>query len=167
MVDSPETLFAPYMSKSLVNQTEMRILRDTGASIDLVSRKHINSKALTGGTLWIKQPLDKNLTCLPLAKTELQSHEFGKIVTKAAVLDAHIDSAVYLLGNRSSELIREQRKTPNSNVIVTRGQNLKKETEAVTVMRTHCQGAGRGKYSFFHRRRIISPFTAIGRGGHQ
>ncbi|GBM17983.1 hypothetical protein AVEN_82667-1 [Araneus ventricosus] len=112
------------MSKALVNQTEMPILRDTGASIDLVSLNHINSEDLTGETVWNKQPLDKNLTCLPLAKIELQSPEFGKIVTKAAVLDAHLDNDIYLLGNRSAKLIGEQRKAPNSNVIVTRDQNL-------------------------------------------
>ncbi|GBN48083.1 hypothetical protein AVEN_11152-1 [Araneus ventricosus] len=118
------------MSKALVNQTEMSILRDTGSSIDLVSRNHINSKALTGETVWIKQQLDKNFACLPLAKIELQSPEFGKIVIKAAPLDTHLDSEIYLLGNRSGKIIGEQRKTPKSNVVMTRNQNLKKETEA-------------------------------------
>ncbi|GBN01224.1 hypothetical protein AVEN_149562-1 [Araneus ventricosus] len=98
MSDSTETLFAPYMSKALVNQTEMSILRDTGASIDL-------------------------------------SPELGKIVTKAVVLDAHLDNDIYLLGNRSAQLIEEQRKTSNSNVVVTRGQKLKKETEASAVIK--------------------------------
>ncbi|GBN75337.1 hypothetical protein AVEN_2660-1 [Araneus ventricosus] len=140
MAESPETLFASYMSKALVNQTEMSILRDTGASIDLVSRNHINPKALTGETVWIMQQLDKNFTCLPLAKIELQSPEFGKIFIKAAVLDTHLDSDIYLLGNRSVKLIGEQRKTPKSNVVMTRNQNLKKETEAGPVMRTPPQG---------------------------
>ncbi|GBN06840.1 hypothetical protein AVEN_147313-1 [Araneus ventricosus] len=135
MSDSTENLFAPYMSKALVNQTEMSILRDTGASIDLVSRNHINSEDLTGETVLIKQPLDKNLTCLPLAKIELQSPELGKIVTKAAVLDAHLDNNIYLLGNRSAQLIEEQRKTPTLNAVVTRSQKLKKETEASAVLK--------------------------------
>ncbi|GBM63175.1 hypothetical protein AVEN_185554-1 [Araneus ventricosus] len=123
------------MSKALVNQTEMSILRDTGASIDLVSSNHINSEDLTGETALIKQPLDKNLTCLPLAKIELQIPELGKIVTKAAVLDAHLDNDIYLLGNRSAQLIEEQRKTSNLNVVVTRGQKLKKETESGAVIK--------------------------------
>ncbi|GBN57268.1 hypothetical protein AVEN_257600-1 [Araneus ventricosus] len=135
MSDSTETLFAPYMSKALVNEREMSILRDTGASIDLVSRNHINSEDLTGETVLIKQPLDKNLTCLPLAKIELQSPELGKIVTKAAGLDAHLDNDIYLLGNRSAQLIEEQRKTSNLNVVVTRCQKLKEETESGAVIK--------------------------------
>ncbi|GBL85575.1 hypothetical protein AVEN_34723-1 [Araneus ventricosus] len=124
MSDSTENLFAPYMSKALVNQTEMSILRDTGASIDLVSRNHINSEDLTGETVWIKQPLDKNFTCLSLAKIELQSPVFGKIITKAAVIDASLDNGIYLLGNRSAQLIEEQRKTSNLNAVVTRTEEL-------------------------------------------
>ncbi|GBN58781.1 hypothetical protein AVEN_213916-1 [Araneus ventricosus] len=135
MSDSTETLFAPYMSKALVNQREMSILRDTGASIDLVSRNHINPEDLMGETVLIKQPLDKNLTCLPLAKIELQSPELGKIVTKAAVLDTHLDNGIYLLGNRSAQLIEKQRKTSNLNVVVTRCQKLKKETESGAVIK--------------------------------
>ncbi|GBM97599.1 Retrovirus-related Pol polyprotein from transposon 412 [Araneus ventricosus] len=135
MSDSTENLFAPYMSKALVNQTEMSILRDTGASIDLVSRNHINSEDLTGETVWIKQPLDKNFTCLSLAKIELQSPVFGKIITKAAVIDASLDNGIYLLGNRSAQLIEEQRRTPNLNAVVTRSQKLKKETEASAVIK--------------------------------
>ncbi|GBN12811.1 hypothetical protein AVEN_19373-1 [Araneus ventricosus] len=123
------------MSKALVNQTEMSILRDTGASIDLVSRNHINSEDLTGETVWIKQPLVKNFTCLSLAKIELQSPVFGKIITKAAVIDASLDNGIYLLGNRSAQLIEEQRKTPNLNAVVTRSQKSKKETEASAVLK--------------------------------
>ncbi|GBO45724.1 hypothetical protein AVEN_267029-1 [Araneus ventricosus] len=114
----------------------MLILRDTGASIDLVSRNHINSEDLTGETVRIKQPLDKNFTCLPLAKIELQSPVFGKIITKAAVIDASLDNGIYLLGNGSAQLIEEQRKTPNLNVVVTRGQKLKKEAEYNSVIKT-------------------------------
>ncbi|GBL79676.1 hypothetical protein AVEN_114291-1 [Araneus ventricosus] len=133
MSDSTENLFAPYMRKALVNQTEMSILRDTGASIDLASRNHFNSEDLTGETVWIRQPMDKNFTCLSLAKIELQSPVFGKI-TNAAVIDASLDNGIYLLGNRSSRLIEEQRKTPNLNAVVTRSQKLGKETEARDVI---------------------------------
>ncbi|GBN44734.1 hypothetical protein AVEN_113122-1 [Araneus ventricosus] len=81
--EQAEALFTPYLSKALVNNVEMSILRDTGASIDIVSRNHLRSVDLTGETVWVKQPLDLNCTCLPLAKVELKSSEFGNIVTKA------------------------------------------------------------------------------------
>ncbi|GBM13611.1 hypothetical protein AVEN_229585-1 [Araneus ventricosus] len=122
MADSPESHFAPYMSKILVNQTELSILRDTGASIGLGSRNHTSSEDLKGETVWIKQPLDKHFTCLPLAKIELQSPAFGKIVTKEVIIDAHFDSGIYLLRNRRAKLIEEQRKTPNLNALVTRSE---------------------------------------------
>ncbi|GBL73612.1 hypothetical protein AVEN_158481-1 [Araneus ventricosus] len=112
------------------NCPQLRKYKDTGASIDLVSRNHINSEDLTGETVWIKQPLDKNFTCLSLAKIELQSPVFGKIITKAAVIDASLDNGIYLLGNRRAQLIEEQRKTPNLTAVVTRSQKLGKETEA-------------------------------------
>ncbi|GBO29430.1 hypothetical protein AVEN_113600-1 [Araneus ventricosus] len=134
MSDSTENLFAPYMSKALVNQTEMSILRDTGASIDLVSRNHINSEDLTGETVLIRQPLDKNFTCLSLAKIELEIPVFGKIITKAAVIYASLDNGIYLLGTRSAQLIEEKRKTPNLNAVVTRSQKLRKETKASAVI---------------------------------
>ncbi|GBN03910.1 hypothetical protein AVEN_190850-1 [Araneus ventricosus] len=80
--DQVETLFAPYLSRALVNNEEMDILRDTGASIDIVSHNHVRPEHFTGEVVYIKQPLDFNFKCLPLAEVELQSPEFGYIVTR-------------------------------------------------------------------------------------
>ncbi|GBN44200.1 hypothetical protein AVEN_148423-1 [Araneus ventricosus] len=88
----------------------MSILRDTGASIDLVSRNHVSSEDFTGETIWVKQPLELNFTCLLLARIELQSSDFGRIVTKTAVIEATLDNGVYMLGNRTADLIARQKK---------------------------------------------------------
>ncbi|GBL84293.1 hypothetical protein AVEN_118670-1 [Araneus ventricosus] len=103
--DTAEILFAPYLSKALVNNVDVSILRDTGASIDLVSRNHASSEDFTGETVWVKQPLDLNFTCLPLARIELQTSDFGRVVTKTAVIKAVLDNGVYLLGNRTADLL--------------------------------------------------------------
>ncbi|GBL82441.1 hypothetical protein AVEN_252577-1 [Araneus ventricosus] len=116
------------MSKVLVNNVEMTILRDTGAPIDLVSRNHVSSEDFTVEIVWVKQPLNLNFTCLPLARIELQSSEFGRIVTKAAVIEAVLDNGVYLLGNRTADLIAKQKLTSNVNAVVTRSQRARLES---------------------------------------
>ncbi|GBN13433.1 hypothetical protein AVEN_116176-1 [Araneus ventricosus] len=92
----------------------MSILRDTGA-IDLVSRNHVSSEDFTGETVWVKQSLDLNFNCLPLARTVLQSSDFGRIFIKAAVIEAVLDNGVYLFGNRTAYLIAKQKLTANVN----------------------------------------------------
>ncbi|GBN98979.1 hypothetical protein AVEN_13854-1 [Araneus ventricosus] len=123
--DQAEALFAPYLRKALVNNVKMSISRDTGASIDILSRNHIRPEDFTGETVWVKQPLDLNFTCLPLAKVEIQSPEFGHIVIKAAVIDARLDSGWYLLSNKTHQLILEAKQKPNVNAVRTRSQTRK------------------------------------------
>ncbi|GBN57347.1 hypothetical protein AVEN_247313-1 [Araneus ventricosus] len=112
----------------MVNDEEMDILRDTGASIDIFSRNHVRPENFTGEVVWIKQPLDLNYKCLPLAKVELHSTEFGYIVTKAAVVDAQLDSGWYLLSNNTHQLILEVKRKPNLNAVLTRSQTRKTDT---------------------------------------
>ncbi|GBM40215.1 Retrovirus-related Pol polyprotein from transposon 412 [Araneus ventricosus] len=103
----------------------MDILSDRGASIDIVSRNHVRPENFTGKVVWIKQPLDLNYKWLPLAKVELQSPEFGYIVTKAAVVDAQLNNGWYLLRNKTHQLILEAKRKPNLNAVVTRSQTRK------------------------------------------
>ncbi|GBO23257.1 hypothetical protein AVEN_53556-1 [Araneus ventricosus] len=123
-----QDLFAIYLSKALVNNEEMDILRDTGASIDIVSRNRVRPEHFTGEVVFVKQPLDAEFRCLPMAKVELQSPEFGCVVTKAAVIDAQLDSGWYLLSNKTHELILGSKRKPNLNAVVTRSQTHKIET---------------------------------------
>ncbi|GBL73354.1 Retrovirus-related Pol polyprotein from transposon 412 [Araneus ventricosus] len=105
----------------------MDVLRDTGASIDIVSRNHVRPEHFTGEIVFVKQPLDAEFRCLPLAKVELQSPEFGCVVTKAAVIDAQLDRGWYLLSNKTLELILEAKRKTNLNAVVTRSQTRKIE----------------------------------------
>ncbi|GBL90898.1 hypothetical protein AVEN_118108-1 [Araneus ventricosus] len=96
MVDSPDTLFSPYMIKKGSSESD----------------RDIN----------LKGRLIRILLVISSRKIEPESPEFWKIVTKAAVIDANLDRGIYLLGNRSANLLEVQRKTPNLNAVVTRGQ---------------------------------------------
>ncbi|GBM49021.1 Retrovirus-related Pol polyprotein from transposon 412 [Araneus ventricosus] len=122
--EQTQDLFTPYLSKALVNNDEMDILRDTGPSIDIVSRNHVRPEHFTE-VVYVKQPLDSEFRCLPLAKVELQSPEFGCVVTKAAVIDAQLDTGWYFLSNKTHELILEAKRKPNLNAVVTRSQTRK------------------------------------------
>ncbi|GFX22343.1 retrovirus-related Pol polyprotein from transposon 17.6 [Trichonephila clavipes] len=54
-----------YTTKGSVNGHEIDILRDTGATIDLVCAKYINPSSFSGENVWVKQPLSPELVCLP------------------------------------------------------------------------------------------------------
>ncbi|GFV79396.1 retrovirus-related Pol polyprotein from transposon 297 [Trichonephila clavipes] len=92
--------------KGSVNGHEIDILRDTGATIDLVCAKYINPSSFSGENVWVKQPLSPELVCLPLAVVEI-SGNFGTVQTKAAVCGNHLNQHDrHLLGNKTAELIK-------------------------------------------------------------
>ncbi|GFW82785.1 retrovirus-related Pol polyprotein from transposon 17.6 [Trichonephila clavipes] len=92
--------------KGSVNGHEIDILRDTGATIDLVCAKYINPSSFSGENVWVKQPLSPELVCLTLAVVEI-SGNFGTVQTKAAVCGNHLNQhGRYLLGNKTAELIK-------------------------------------------------------------
>ncbi|GFW70372.1 retrovirus-related Pol polyprotein from transposon 17.6 [Trichonephila clavipes] len=94
-----------YTTKGSVNGHEIDILRDTGATIDLVCAKYINP-SFSGENVWVKQPLSPELVCLPLAVVEI-SGNFGTVQTKTAVCGNHLNQhGRYLLGNKTAELIK-------------------------------------------------------------
>ncbi|GFU56829.1 retrovirus-related Pol polyprotein from transposon 412 [Trichonephila clavipes] len=94
-----------YTTKGSVNGHEIDILRDTGATIDLVCPKYINPSSFSGENVWVKQPLSPELVCLPLVVVEI-SGNFGTVQTKAAVWGNHLNQhGRYLLGNKTAELI--------------------------------------------------------------
>ncbi|GFV04706.1 retrovirus-related Pol polyprotein from transposon 297 [Trichonephila clavipes] len=79
-----------YTTKGSVNGHEIDILRDTGATIDLVCAKYINPSSFSGENVWVKQPLSPELVCLPLVVVEI-SGNFGTVQTKATVCGNHLN----------------------------------------------------------------------------
>ncbi|GBM18741.1 hypothetical protein AVEN_129274-1, partial [Araneus ventricosus] len=98
----------PYVKPGLVNGIEIEFLRDSGSTIDLVSRRYVKPEFYCGENIWVKQPLDEHYISLPLAIVEI-SGEFGKVRTKAAVFADSLDQGRYILGNRTAALIEEKK----------------------------------------------------------
>ncbi|GFV20578.1 uncharacterized protein TNCV_776241 [Trichonephila clavipes] len=82
----------------------MLILRDTGASIDIIYEKFITPHMFTGENVWVQHILYEHIICLPLAKVELDC-EWGHVISKAAVLRKQLDQERYILGNQTFELL--------------------------------------------------------------
>ncbi|GFU96492.1 retrovirus-related Pol polyprotein from transposon 412 [Trichonephila clavipes] len=79
-------------------------LRDSGSSIDVGSRSWINENDLLGEHVWLKSPLDEICHCLPLAKIKIKTKK-GEFFTKAAIKQESSDNDLYLLGNRTAEML--------------------------------------------------------------
>ncbi|KAG8171994.1 hypothetical protein JTE90_000411 [Oedothorax gibbosus] len=106
-----------------VNSIETTILRDSGTSVDVAPAKLVNPEDYTGEVVWVKQALENNFRCLPIAKIVLEGVGFGCIQTKAAIVDNSVDMEHYLLGNYTQELIDSiKHNSQPLNVVVTRSQ---------------------------------------------
>ncbi|GFX47839.1 retrovirus-related Pol polyprotein from transposon 412 [Trichonephila clavipes] len=124
-------VLAPYTSLGTVNGIEMPILRDTGATLDLICKKYVKPSMFINETVWIRTPLEETAVCLPMAEVELDC-VFGHVITKAAVLRDSLDQGKYLLGNKTAALFEEVKKNKEIqvymvNAVETRSQ--KKLTE--------------------------------------
>ncbi|GFV26964.1 SCAN box domain-containing protein [Trichonephila clavipes] len=60
-------VLAPYTSLGTVNGIEMPILRDTGATLDLICKKYVKPSMFINETVWIRTPLEETAVCLPMA----------------------------------------------------------------------------------------------------
>ncbi|GFS95718.1 hypothetical protein TNCV_251141 [Trichonephila clavipes] len=89
-----------------INGTDRVCLRDSGSSIDVCSRSWINEDDLLGEYVWLKSPLDEICHCLPLAKIKIKTKK-GEFYTKAAIKQDSSDNDLYLLGNRTAELLED------------------------------------------------------------
>ncbi|GFY17343.1 SCAN box domain-containing protein [Trichonephila clavipes] len=124
-------VLAPYTSLGTVNGIKMPILRDTGATLDLICKKYVKPSMFINETVWIRTPLEETAVCLPMAEIELDC-VFGHVITKAAVLRDSLDQGKYLLGNKTAALFEEVKKNKEIqvymvNAVETRSQ--KKVTE--------------------------------------
>ncbi|GFW51948.1 SCAN box domain-containing protein [Trichonephila clavipes] len=102
-------VLAPYTSLGTVNGIEMPILRDIGATLDLICKKYVKPSMFINETVWIRTPLEETAVCLPMAEVELDC-VFGHVIKKAAVLTDSLDQGKYLLGNKTAALFEEGRR---------------------------------------------------------
>ncbi|GBL74839.1 hypothetical protein AVEN_243688-1 [Araneus ventricosus] len=69
----------------------------------------------TNETVWIRTSLEESAVCLPIAEVELDC-DFGRIITKAAVLRDSLDQGRYILGNKTAALFEEAKKNKEIQV---------------------------------------------------
>ncbi|GFS93339.1 retrovirus-related Pol polyprotein from transposon 412 [Trichonephila clavipes] len=90
--------------------------------IDVCSRSWINEDDLLGEYVWLKSPLDEICHCLPLAKIKIKTKK-GEFYTKAAIKQDSSDNDLYLLGNRTAELLETNEQGVHLvNAVVTRSK---------------------------------------------
>ncbi|GFT56535.1 retrovirus-related Pol polyprotein from transposon 412 [Trichonephila clavipes] len=117
-----------------INGIDRVCLRDSVSSIDVCSRSWINENDLLGEYVWLKSPLDEVCHCLPLAKIKIKTKK-GEFYTKAAIKQDNSDNDLYLLGNRTAELLESDEQGVHLvNAVVTRSKQKRfspeKEKEA-------------------------------------
>ncbi|GFX89440.1 retrovirus-related Pol polyprotein from transposon 17.6 [Trichonephila clavipes] len=125
--------FKKFKMNMEINGIDRVCLRDSGLSIDVCSWSWINENDLLGEYVWLKSPLDEICHCLPLAKIKIKVKK-GKFYTKAAIKQDSSDNDLYLLGNRTAELLESNKQGVQLvNAVVTRSKqkrfSLEKEKE--------------------------------------
>ncbi|GFW02730.1 retrovirus-related Pol polyprotein from transposon 17.6 [Trichonephila clavipes] len=106
-----------------INGIDRVCLRDSGSSIDVCSRSWINEVDLLGEYVWLKSPLDEICHCLPLAKIKIKTKK-REFYTKAAIKQDSSDNDLYLLGNRTAELLESDEQGVHLvNAVVTRRED--------------------------------------------
>ncbi|XP_075738869.1 uncharacterized protein LOC142784136 [Rhipicephalus microplus] len=75
--------------------------------MDIVHPSYITVDDFTGEVAWIKQVVEENSVCLPMAKVTITG-PFGKLVTEAAVSTSLSLQYPYIFSNRSDRTLRER-----------------------------------------------------------
>ncbi|GBM26384.1 hypothetical protein AVEN_239379-1 [Araneus ventricosus] len=71
-ISSYDDLLETYTIRGLVNGFEMPILRDTGATVDVISQKIVDYAKMTGEHVFVKYLLNDHLVCLRLVEVEIK-----------------------------------------------------------------------------------------------
>lgn len=102
-----EELLGPYLYTLTVNGKSCRVLRDSGATIDVVHPDFVTEAHYNGKCSWIRSVIDERSLCLPVADI-LISGPFGEVRTEAAVSDKLPPQYPYLFSNRTEKILRDQ-----------------------------------------------------------
>lgn len=108
-VDDEENrrLLEPYVHDLRVNGSPCRVLRDCAATIDVMHPSLVRPDDYTGECAWIKQAVEGQKVCLPIARVSVEG-PFGKLETEAAVSRNLPLSCPYLFSNKSDQMLRKR-----------------------------------------------------------
>ncbi|GBL88299.1 hypothetical protein AVEN_102978-1 [Araneus ventricosus] len=84
----------------------MPILRDTGATIDVLCQKYVNRNRMIGEHVWVQHIFDDHMACLPVAQIDVE-FDLGRVITKAAVVENELDQGRYILENQTTDLLKK------------------------------------------------------------
>ncbi|XP_064485140.1 uncharacterized protein LOC135397466 [Ornithodoros turicata] len=104
--ESEDELMKPYLHQLEVNGIPCTVLRDSGASLDLVHPSLVSRENYLSKCAWIRQVVEEQTVCLPVAEVTLKG-KFGEIRTEAAVSDRLPEKYMYLLSNRTAHMMRK------------------------------------------------------------
>lgn len=124
-----EDLLQPYLHDMEVNGRECKVLRDTGATYDVVHSSLVNSGDFTGDYVCLRQALEEGTLSLPVANVTLKG-AFGEIKTEAAVSDNVMPQCPYLLSNRTAKELLNAGVTLDMNPVMVVTRSMAKETAA-------------------------------------
>ena len=105
--DDSLELLKPYLYELTVNGKPCQVLRDSAATMDIVHPSYVKPENFTGECAWIRQVVEENSVCLPIARVEVEG-PFGLLVTEAAVSQNLPKHYPYLFSNRSDMLLRKK-----------------------------------------------------------
>lgn len=100
-------LLKPYMFYLAVNDQACKVLRDSAATMDVVHPSYVEASQYTGDCAWIKQVVEAESVCLPMAKVKLNG-PFGELLTEAAVSSNLPEHYPYLFSNHSAKLLEDE-----------------------------------------------------------
>ncbi|KAM7308006.1 hypothetical protein ISCGN_011641 [Ixodes scapularis] len=104
--DEDEKLLAPYTHNLRVNGQACKVLRDSAATVDVMHHSLARPENYTGECAWIRQVVEKQSVCLPVAKVVIEG-PFGTLETEAAVSDNLPLQYAYLFSNKSDQKLRD------------------------------------------------------------
>lgn len=126
-------LLLPYTYDMAVNGLSCKVLRDTGATFDVVHPSYVQPEHFTGACVWVRQALEPDTMCLPVAKVEMEG-AFGKFCTEAAVSDKLPPKIPYIFSNKSMQELQNAGMDLDVRpvMVVTRAQTKRMQEAALT-----------------------------------
>ncbi|XP_075743865.1 uncharacterized protein LOC142802725 [Rhipicephalus microplus] len=114
--DENMKLLEPYMYDLTVNGKQCRVLRDSAATMDVVHSSFVQCGQYSGDCAWIRQAVEANSQCLPVAKVVLKG-AFGTLETEAAVSPYLPPQYPYLFSNKSDQMLKEKGLTLGEGIV--------------------------------------------------
>ncbi|KAM7301571.1 axoneme-associated protein mst101(2)-like [Ixodes scapularis] len=115
--DENDRLLEPYLHDLLVNGEPCKVLRDCAATLDVVHPSLVQADHYTGECAWIRQVVEQQSVCLPVARVTIQG-PFGTLETEAAVSANLPPQYPYLFSNKSDQKLRKMGKRLTDGVVM-------------------------------------------------